>query len=127
MKSSLEGSRGDRRYVRSDTVTRSVHHLAGRHHRYSSFFALFGEFSGYVEFFLLQDLVDEKGAVKFYLPFSGYAGPALPDSLVAYQLFRSRQLDFVAARNERMLLAVGDQNVDGRSLGPEESTSPDRR
>ncbi|WP_100809645.1 ABC transporter ATP-binding protein [Microbacterium sp. BR1] len=31
VKSSLEGSRGDRRYVRSDTVTRSVHHLAGRH------------------------------------------------------------------------------------------------
>ena len=30
MKSSLEESRGDRRYVRSDTLTRSVHHPAGR-------------------------------------------------------------------------------------------------
>ena len=33
MKSSLEESRGDRRYVRSDTLTRSVHHPAGRNHR----------------------------------------------------------------------------------------------
>ncbi|KAB1656033.1 helix-turn-helix transcriptional regulator [Pseudoclavibacter chungangensis] len=30
MKSSLEGSRGDRRYVRSDTATRSIHHAIGR-------------------------------------------------------------------------------------------------
>src|SRR5690606_41977721 len=30
VKSSLEGSRGDRRYVRSDTVTRSVHQAIGR-------------------------------------------------------------------------------------------------
>ena len=30
VKSSLEGSRGDRRYVRSDTATRSIHHAIGR-------------------------------------------------------------------------------------------------
>lgn len=75
--------------------------------RYASFFALFGDFRGYVDFFLLQDLVDEGSTqVKFYLPFEGFEAPPLPTSLDSYRLFRERQLAFVAARNKRMLAAV---------------------
>ncbi|MFA5608359.1 MAG: hypothetical protein WDA07_14505, partial [Leucobacter sp.] len=33
VKSSLEGSHGDRRHVHSDPATRSVHHAIGRNHR----------------------------------------------------------------------------------------------
>lgn len=37
--------------------------------RYQNFFGLFGDFCGYVNFFLLQDLVTENYAeIKFYLP-----------------------------------------------------------
>lgn len=73
---------------------------------YVDFFALFENFDGYVEFFLLQDLVDETGAVRFYLPFEGYDRSPLPASLEQYEQFRARQLDFVASRNSRMLVAV---------------------
>lgn len=73
---------------------------------YADFFALFETFDGYVDFFLLQDLVDDAGRVRFYLPFGGYENPPLPSSLDQYRQFRQRQLDFVAARNARMLRAT---------------------
>ncbi|GAA1145637.1 hypothetical protein GCM10009651_32630 [Microbacterium natoriense] len=73
---------------------------------YASFFALFETFAGYVDFFLLQDLVDEKGGVKFYLPFGAYESSVLPSSFEQYREFRQRQLEFVAARNERMMDAL---------------------
>jgi hypothetical protein len=74
--------------------------------RYSDFFALFGDFEGYVDFFLLQDLIDERGDVRFYGPFDGYAGPVLPDTMEEYRSFRKGQLVFVAARNARILRQI---------------------
>lgn len=69
---------------------------------YASFFALFETFRGYVDFFLLQDLVDDRGEVRFYLPFDTYESSPFPSSLEQYREFRQRQLEFVAARNARM-------------------------
>ena len=41
--------------------------------RYADYFRLFGHFRGYVEFFLLQDLVtDDCSAVKFFSPFEDF-------------------------------------------------------
>jgi hypothetical protein len=41
--------------------------------RYANFFALFGDFAGYVDFFHLQDLVDEfASTVKFFTPFEDF-------------------------------------------------------
>jgi hypothetical protein len=41
--------------------------------RYQNFFGLFGDFRGYVDFFLLQDLVtDNYEQIKFYLPFDNF-------------------------------------------------------
>lgn len=74
--------------------------------RYNDFFALYEDFDGYVDFFLLQDLVDERGAVRFYGPFDDYTGPVLPDTMEDYRIFRQSQLDFVAARNGRILRQV---------------------
>jgi hypothetical protein len=39
------------------------------------FFRLFETFKGYVDFFLLNDLVDHHGDVKFYLPFDDFQSP----------------------------------------------------
>ena len=69
---------------------------------YWSFFELFEDFDGYVQFFLLQDLVDG-GQVRFFLPFGeGFTNPSLPVSIEDYALYRSNTMDFVSARNERI-------------------------
>lgn len=71
--------------------------------RYSSFFCLFGTFRGYVNFFLLQDLVlDDYSSVKFYLPFDNFKRPALPQDVDEYLNYRERVLVFISARNKRI-------------------------
>ena len=57
--------------------------------RYNDFFSLFQDFQGYVDFFLLQDLVkDDYSSIKFYLPFVGFDNPALPDNIQDYRLYK---------------------------------------
>ncbi|WP_251856042.1 hypothetical protein [Herbiconiux sp. L3-i23] len=91
-----------RHYVGEDSP------LATTIERYGDFFALFGDFRGYVDFFLLHDLVDDAtNSVRFYLPFDGYTGPVLPGTIEQYRVFRERQLAFVGARNRRILAAIG--------------------
>ena len=72
--------------------------------RYSEFFALFENFSGYVEFFLLQDLVtdDDRTAVKFFMPFDDFSSPSVPGDVATYQEYRCRSVEFVRARNRRI-------------------------
>lgn len=71
--------------------------------RYPDFFALFGSFSGYVEFFHLQDLVDDDGSVRFFLPFESFdATRALPQSVPEYLDFRAEMLRWIDARNARI-------------------------
>ncbi|MFU8945642.1 DUF6994 family protein [Mycetocola zhadangensis] len=75
--------------------------------RYADFFGLFGSFRGYVDFFLLQDLVIENhSAVRFFTPFADFTGSALPGTLEAYEQYRARTLAFVAARNVRIAGSV---------------------
>ena len=72
--------------------------------RYNDFFSLFQNFQGYVDFFLLQDLVkDGYLSIKFYLPFVGFDNPALPDNIQDYRLYKENMTDFVSARNQRIL------------------------
>ncbi len=40
--------------------------------RYNNFFDLFGSFKGYIDFFLLNDLVDDNDNIKFYLSFDNF-------------------------------------------------------
>jgi|GEM_PF-66570 len=40
--------------------------------RYKNFFYLFENFDGYINFFFLNDLVDEQQKIKFYLPFDDF-------------------------------------------------------
>ena len=72
--------------------------------RYADFFALFGDFRGYVEFFLLQDLVTEDcSAVKFFTPFEDFTTSPLPASIEAYRAYRQLAIEFIEARNCRIL------------------------
>lgn len=79
--------------------------------RYSTFFDLFESFENYVEFFLLEDLVDQ-GQVRFYLPFSGEFGRALPGTVAEYNQYMANTMAFVSARNRR----VADW---AKGIGPE--------
>ncbi len=71
--------------------------------RYGDFFALFEDFNGYNDFFLLQDLVsDDSSAVKFFMPFADFGTSPLPHTVEEYQAYRRNAIRFVEARNRRM-------------------------
>ena len=84
--------------------------------RYADFFELFGSFTGYVNFFHLQDLVNADGTIAFLHDFDDFRGPALPQDLDAYVRYREATLVFVAARNRRITASVED-TVDGAVPG----------
>lgn len=69
--------------------------------RYADFFALFETFEGYVDFFLLDDLV-QSSQVKFYLPFDGEFGQPLPNTVDEYDVYMANTMAFVEARNSRI-------------------------
>jgi len=72
--------------------------------RYANYFGLFGDFRGYVEFFLLQDLVtDDCSAVKYFSPFEDFNSPPVPESKAAYLDYRKLAVGFIDARNQRIL------------------------
>lgn len=90
--------------------------------RYANFFGLFGHFAGYVEFFLLQDLVSEDASrVSFFTPFENFSGTPVP-TREAYSGYRKRATQFIEARNRRIaayvadhLSALGDSRVPPQS------------
>ena len=75
---------------------------------YSSFFDLFESFQGYVDFFLLNDLVTASGDVDFLHPFTEFKRNHLPDDLDDYVAYRERTREFVRARNRRISAWVAD-------------------
>jgi hypothetical protein len=72
--------------------------------RYKSFFDLFGDFMGYVEFFLLQDLVDECGGIKFYLPFDNFRNSSVFSTIDDYRLYKRGAMEFIRKRNNRIAM-----------------------
>lgn len=71
--------------------------------RYSDFFNLFVNFQGYVEFFLLQDLVAEDfSEIKFFMPFTDFKTPAVPKTLEAYLAYKDLVIKYINARNQRI-------------------------
>jgi len=70
--------------------------------RYGQFFSLFESFDGYVEFFLLQDLVN-KGKVKFLTDIDSSQGRRpYPKTTAEYELYANRTIEFVVKRNRRI-------------------------
>jgi len=70
--------------------------------RYASFFELFESFECYTEFFLLNDLVDQQGNIKFYLPFDDFQPPPEFRGVEDYFIYRDRVVEFINARNRRI-------------------------
>ena len=71
--------------------------------RYSKFFNLFESFQGYVDFFLLQDLVlKDYSEIKFWLPFNNFHNSPLPTSVDKYIFYSKNVTNFVIARNQRI-------------------------
>ena len=71
--------------------------------RYRQFFAAFGDFRGYVDFWLLQDMVtDDYSAVRFLMPFDDFKPPAIPQDFDTYREYRRRSIEFIEARNRRI-------------------------
>ena len=75
--------------------------------RYTDFFQLFDGFQGYIEFFLLQDLVAQDfSEVNFFIPFENFKTPAVPKSLECYISYKNRVVQYIQARNQRILKSI---------------------
>lgn len=71
--------------------------------RYAEFFSLFENFKGYVNFFLLQDLVsDDYMEIKFCHPFNGFKFSPNPTNMIEYLEFKKNMLNFINGRNQRI-------------------------
>jgi hypothetical protein len=71
--------------------------------RYGEVFALFEDFRGYVEFFMLQDLVvEDYSAVTFLMPFEDFMTSPVPGDVDTYREYRRLTIEFVEARNRRI-------------------------
>jgi hypothetical protein len=75
--------------------------------RYTDFFNLFCNFKGYVDFFLLHDLVSsDYSSVRFFLQHRDFEEPPLPQSLSDYLVYRDNTIIFIKNRGQRMAEAM---------------------
>jgi hypothetical protein len=70
--------------------------------RYKSFFDLFESFIGYIQFFLLEDLLDKTKKIKFYLPFDNFKTRPTFSDINEYILYKKRVMNFIKSRNKRI-------------------------
>lgn len=78
--------------------------------RYKYFFDLFGDFMEYVNYFLLNDLVDENGRIRFYLPFDGFHSKPIFSGIEDYLNYKKSVINFINARNNRIRNFVKEEN-----------------
>jgi len=73
---------------------------------YSNFFHLFKNFKDYIDFFILQDLVDANyKEIKFWLPFKGFDNNSpLPSNSKDYQIYKENVIFFINNRNHKINL-----------------------
>lgn len=69
--------------------------------RYKDFFGLFGDFKGYIDFFLLNDFSDGETVNRLISADMEFGKPR-PTSVEAYLEYMSNSMKFVAARNRRI-------------------------
>lgn len=77
----------------------------------AKFFELFVDFKGYVDFFFLQDCVDDDYNVIFWLDTPLWVTDPMPENLETYKAWIDRELDFVAKRSERMETYCRDREM----------------
>ncbi len=78
--------------------------------RYKDYFNLFIDFKGYVDFFLLNDLVDKKyEKIGFWLPFKDFDGrKPIPMNEDEYNYYMKRVMKFVNLRNVQIKKYVSE-------------------
>lgn len=74
------------------------------------FFKLFVDFKGYVDFFFLQDCVDEMYNVKFWLKTPLFESMPMPKNMEEYMEWIQSQLDFVNKRGQRIFQYCNNQS-----------------
>ncbi|MFO8000439.1 MAG: hypothetical protein R6U46_04285 [Marinilabilia sp.] len=79
--------------------------------RYKNFFDLFESFTGYTNFFLLNDLVDENKKIKFYLPFDNFKTKPTFADIDEYLVYKKEVTNFIKARNKRIELWTKEKNA----------------
>ncbi|MDP3435619.1 MAG: hypothetical protein Q8S04_00085 [Bacteroidales bacterium] len=84
--------------------------------RYMNFFDLFENFKGYIDFFLLNDLVDESENIKFYLPFNNFKTKPIFSSIEEYFIYKKGVMDFIKARNKRIDYYANQQTTEQKNL-----------
>ena len=71
--------------------------------RYDNFFHLFGDFKGYIDFFLLQDHVSEDySSVKIAKPFDNFNSTPIPKTVYEYLLYMNATAGLIQLRNQRI-------------------------
>lgn len=71
--------------------------------RYDSFFRLFGNFKGYIEFFLFQDAVSsDYSSVKIADPFENFESVPVPQTVDEYMQYMNYTEELIKARNKRI-------------------------
>ena len=76
--------------------------------RYGDFFGLFGNFQGYIEFFLLQDLVNKEfSSIKFFMPFEDFKTASVPKTIDSYHAYKELTIKFINERNQRIIKSTG--------------------
>lgn len=77
--------------------------LSGVLARYRDFFSAFEHFRGYVQFWLMDDMVNnDYSSVRFFTPFDDFRTRAIPQDLQTYVEYRRRSEAFIRARNTRI-------------------------
>ena len=70
--------------------------------KYKNFFDLFDNFIGYIKFFLLEDLIDENGKIRFYLPFDDFNTRPTFSNTDEYLMYYNKVMNFIKLRNKRI-------------------------
>ena len=80
--------------------------------RYKDFFDLFDNFIGYIQFFLLDDMLDENKKIKFYLPFDNFKTRPTFSDISEYQLYKKIVIAFINSRNKRIENYIKNRKID---------------
>ncbi|QQS51022.1 MAG: hypothetical protein IPM71_15975 [Bacteroidota bacterium] len=70
--------------------------------RYKYFFDLFDDFLDYIKFFLLDDLLDDKQKIRFYLPFDDFKTKPSFLNIDEYLVYKIGVINFIESRNKRI-------------------------
>jgi hypothetical protein len=73
---------------------------------YKDFFELFTNFKCYVEFFHLQDFVDQNEQVIYSLPFDNFKRSPLPQTIDEYKQYKDHIIVLMKNRNNRILKSL---------------------